>query len=167
MTEEKNIALFEKYNVFSKDEIVARYHIWVHTYNTTLEIEANTLNEMVNASIVPAGYEYQKLLADNLEDIARLKKDLGLKVDKKALDDLKRHLSDVIAKIFYVRRNASEMIKLLDKAKRLHHEKRAKLYFDELKPLMEHIRKHADTLECVVSDEHWDLPKYREMLFIK
>jgi len=31
---------------------------------------------------------------------------------------------------------------------------------------MEHIRRHCDELECVVADELWDLPKYREMLFI-
>ena len=167
LTKKENISLFEKYKIFSKEEVVARYHIWIHTYNTTLEIEANTLNEMVNASVVPAGYEYEKLLADNLEDLARLKKDLGLKVDAGALSDLKEHLSDVISKIYYVRRNAKAMMSLLEKAQRLHHEERAKLYFNELRPLMEHIRKHVDALECVVSDEHWDLPKYREMLFIK
>ena len=167
LTKKDNIALFEKYKVFSKEEVIARYHIWVHMYNTTLEIEANTLNEMVNASIVPAGYEYEKLLADNLEDLARLKKDSDLKVIGAALDDLKGHLGDVISKIYYVRRNAKEMMKLLEDAVRLHHEERAKLYFEKLRPLMEHIRKHVDALECVVSDEHWDLPKYREMLFIK
>jgi len=167
LTRKENIALFEKYRVFSKEEIVARYHIWIHMYNTTLEIEANTLNEMVNASIVPAGYEYQKLLADNLEDLARLKKDSGFKVAGSAFADLKEHLNDVIAKIYYVRRNAKEMAKLLRNAAGLHHEERAKLYFGELRPLMEHIRRHVDALECVVSDEHWDLPKYREMLFIK
>jgi glutamine synthetase len=32
---------------------------------------------------------------------------------------------------------------------------------------MEHVRKHVDDLERVISDEHWDLPKYREMLFLK
>ena len=163
---EKNIRLLERYKVFSRDEVVARYHIWVHTYNTTLEIEANTLNEIVNASVVPAGYEYAKLLADNLENLARLKKDLKVKVEAGALDDLKGHLSEVMSKIYYVRRNAKEMRRLLERAAKLHHEKRAKLYFEELRPLMEHIRKHVDALECVVSDEHWDLPKYREMLFI-
>ena len=55
----------------------------------------------------------------------------------------------------------------MEKAAGLHHEERAELYFEELKPLMEHIRKHVDALERVVSDEHWDLPKYREMLFVK
>lgn len=167
LIDKKNIALFEKYKVFSKEEIVARYHIWVHTYNTTLEIEAQTLSEMISASVVPAGYEYQKLLADNLSRIVSLVKSGGSKIDKKAIEDQKEHLADVVQKIYYVRRNIHEMAKLLDRAKKLHHEERAKVYFEELKPLMEHIRKHADALECVVSDEHWDLPKYREMLFIK
>lgn len=167
LTKEKNIALFAKYKILSKEEAVARYHIWIHTYNTVLEIEANTLNEMVNASVVPAGFEYEKLLADNLEDLARLKKDLGLKVEEKALEDLKEHLGDVISKIYYVRHNTKNMMKLLGKAAGIGHEERAKLYFAELKPLMEHIRKHVDALERVVSDEHWDLPKYREMLFLK
>lgn len=165
LTAAKNISLFEKYKVFSKEEIVARYHIWIHMYDLILEIEANTLNEMVNASIVPAGFEYQQLLSDNLKVLGEIKKDV--KIDLAALKDQKEHLSDVVSKIYYVRRNAKEMVELLDKVKEFSAEKRAKLYFEELKPLMEHIRRHVDALECVVSDEHWDLPKYREMLFIK
>lgn len=167
LTDKENIALFEKYKVFSREELIARYHIWVHTYNLVLEIEANTLNEMVNASIVPAGCEYEKLLADILSRLVGLEKSADLKVDTAALNDQKEHLADVAAKIYYVRRNAKEMSKLLDRVKDMDGEKRAELYFRELKPLMEHIRKHVDALECVVSDEDWDLPKYREMLFIK
>ncbi|MFA6320657.1 MAG: glutamine synthetase III [Candidatus Omnitrophota bacterium] len=167
LTKKENIKLFSKYKVFSEEEVVARYHIWIHTYNTTLEIEANTLNEMVNASIIPAGYEYEKLLADNLNDLASLKKAASFKVAAEAFKDSEEHLAEVASKIYYVRRNAKEMMSLLEKAEKMHHEERAKLYFDKLKPLMEHIRMHADQLERVVSDEHWDLPKYREMLFIK
>jgi len=163
----KNISLFEKYRVFSKEELIARYHIWIHMYNLTLEIEANTLKEMVNASVVPAGYEYEKLLARTLDELVRLKKSAGLKVDAAAIKDKKEHLSDIVSKIYYVRRNVAEMVKLLEKAKKVGDEKRAELYFEELKPLMEHIRRHVDDLECVVSDDAWDLPKYREMLFIK
>ncbi len=166
-TEKKNIALFEKYKVFSKEELVARYHIWIHMYNLTLEIEANTLKEMVNASVVPAGYKYEKLLARTLHELVELEKCAGLKIDPAALEDKKAHLSDVVSKIYYVRRNTNEMDKLLLEAKEHSDEKRAELYFKELKPLMEHIRKHVDQLECVVSDDAWDLPKYREMLFIK
>jgi len=167
LTRNENIRLFEKYKVFSKEELVARYHIWIHMYDLTLEIEANTLKEMVNASIVPAGYKYEKLLASTLHELAVLKKSSGLKLDAAALKDKKEHLSDIVSKIYYVRRNTNELDKLLKKAKERSAEIRAELYFDELKPLMEHIRRHVDELECVVSDDSWDLPKYREMLFIK
>ncbi|MFA6218026.1 MAG: glutamine synthetase III [Candidatus Omnitrophota bacterium] len=167
LTEEKNIALFEKYKVFTKEELVARYHIWIHTYNLVLEIEAQTLNEMVNASVVPAGIEYQHMLAKTIGEVDNLKKSAKVKFEEAALNDEKEHLSEVTSKIYYVRRNTKAMMKLLEKAGKLEGEKRAKLYFEELKPLMEHIRKHVDALESVVSDEHWDLPKYREMLFIK
>lgn len=167
LTKKENIALFEKYKVFSKEELIARYHIWTHMYNLTLEIEANTLNEIVNASVVPAGYKYESLLANTLDGLARLQKNAGLKVDAAALKDKREHLSDVASKIYYVRRNAKEMVKLLEKAKNVSDGKRAELYFKELKPLMEHIRRHVDALECVVSDDAWDLPKYREILFIK
>jgi len=167
LTKKENISLFEKYKVFSKEELLARYHIWIHMYNLTLEIEANTLNEMVNASVVPAGYKYEKLLARTLNELVSLKKTAGLKVDTAALQDKKIHLSEIVSKIYYVRRNTAEMVKLLEKAKKVSDEKRAELYFNELKPLMEHIRRHADALECVVPDDAWDLPKYREMLFIK
>ncbi|MCX5678178.1 MAG: glutamine synthetase III [Candidatus Omnitrophica bacterium] len=167
LADKKNIALFEKYKVFSAEEIIARYHIWVHTYDTMIEIEANTLNEMVNSTVVPASMEYEEMLADNLLKVVRLKKDAALKVDEAALKDQKEHLAEVVAKIYYVRRNTAALVKLLEKANTIGHEKKAKLYFNELKPLMEHIRKHVDDLERVVPDEHWDLPKYREMLFIK
>ena len=72
LTKKENIALFEKYKVLSKEEMVARYHIWVETYCKVIEIEVNALNEMVNSSIVPPGFEYQKLLSDNLANIAAL-----------------------------------------------------------------------------------------------
>jgi glutamine synthetase len=88
-------------------------------------------------------------------------------VDPAAIKDKKEHLSEIVSKIYYVRRNVGEMVKLLERAKKVNDEKRAEVYFKELKPLMEHIRKHVDNLECVVSDDAWDLPKYREMLFIK
>ena len=167
LTKEKNISLFEKYKVFSKEELIARYHIWIHMYNLTLEIEANTLKEMVNASVVPAGYEYEKLLAATLHELVSLKKSANLALDAEALKDKKEHLSEIVLKIYYVRHNTLAMDKCLEKARKVSDEKRAEIYFKELKPLMEHIRKHVDQLECVVSDDAWDLPKYREMLFIK
>lgn len=165
LTKKENIALFEKYKVLSKQEMISRYHIWVETYCKVIEIEVNALNEMVNSSIVPPGLEYQKLLGDNLANIAALKQ--SVKFEAKALADQKGHLSEVLSKIYYVRHNTQEMMELLEKSHAMNEEKKAELFFNKIKPYMEHIRKHCDELECVVADEMWDLPKYREMLFIK
>lgn len=166
---EDNIKLFEKYKVFSKEELKARYKIWLEMYMKLLEIEAKTLNEMVNSSIVPNALDYQGLLASNLKALVELKGQAELEVLKEALADLKSHLGDVTNMIYYVRKNAQEMTKFLED---VHHsglseEEIAQKYFVDLKGYMEHIRKHVDALERVISDEHWDLPKYREMLFVK
>ncbi|MCK4401082.1 glutamine synthetase III [bacterium] len=167
LIKEENIALFEKYGVLTKGELVSRYNIWMDMYCKKLEIEANTLREMVDSNVVPAGFDYQGLLAGNLTDIVDLRENADLKIKEEVFDDLKDHLIDVTDKIYYVRKHTRRMEKLLKKANSLRVGERADLFFEELKPLMEHIRKHVDELECVVADEHWDLPKYREMLFVQ
>jgi len=163
-TRQANIRLFEKYGVLSRQEMEARYSVGIHTYNLVREIEAQTLVEMVNASVVPPGMEYANLLATTLSAAGSAK---ALSLPKEVLDDQRAHLREVLSRIYYVRRNARELEKLLGKARTMNPDDRAVVYFEEMVPLMEHIRRHSDELERVVSDEHWDLPKYREMLFIK
>ncbi len=163
----ENIALFEKYKVYSGDELRARHTIWLESYLKILEIEAKTLNEMVNSSIVPNAFDYQGLLASNLSALVGLSEKTQAKFDDAAIEDLKKHLGDVTQMIYYVRKNTQAMMKFLEEAHGLGEEEKAARFFKELKPIMEHIRRHADLLEGVISDEHWDLPKYREMLFIK
>ena len=117
LEKKENIALFEKYKVFTKEELLARHKIWVDLYNLTLEIEANTLNEMVNSCVVPSGCEYERLLADNLSKLVSLKKEVKLKLEEAVLDDQKEHLSEVAQKIYYVRRNSKELVKLFRKSR--------------------------------------------------
>ena len=42
----------------------------------------------------------------------------------------------------------------------------ARTYRDKVLPAMEQVREAADSLELVVDDDLWPLPKYREMLFV-
>jgi glutamine synthetase len=167
LIKEENLALFERYKVFSREELRSRYKIWLEMYIKVLEIEAKTLNEMVNSCIVPNAFDYQGLLTNNLTGMVDLKEKASLKFSADALEDLKTHLSEVTDMIYYVRKNTQAMMKFLQETSGLEEEEKTHRYFHELKAIMEHIRKHVDLLECVISDEHWDLPKYREMLFVK
>jgi glutamine synthetase len=54
LTSTKNIALFEKMNVLSAEECVARQDILHNHYVGTVEMEALTLIDMINQHIIPA-----------------------------------------------------------------------------------------------------------------
>ncbi|HPP87716.1 MAG TPA: hypothetical protein PLM75_07665, partial [bacterium] len=73
---------------------------------------------------------------------------------------------DISNKIYYTRKNTNRLAELLTEIKDLEAEEKGVKIFEEVKPLMEHIRKHSDELERVVPDQLWSLPKYREMLFL-
>ncbi|MGE5279130.1 MAG: glutamine synthetase type III, partial [Deltaproteobacteria bacterium] len=163
----ESIALFKRHNVFVAEEIHARHTIWLEMYLKLLTIEARTLSEIVNASVVPNAFDYQGLLASNLRHMTVLEEKAGVAFDDAALEDQKKHLAEITQMIYYVRKNTQKMLAFLEETAGLAEEEKARRYYGELRPMMEHIRKHSDLLEGVISDEHWDLPKYREMLFVK
>jgi glutamine synthetase len=64
--------------------------------------------------------------------------------------------------------NIEAMEEARTKAEAHHHvADRAKAYSDSVLPFFVAIRTAADALEGLVGDEYWQLPKYREMLFVK
>ena len=44
---------------------------------------------------------------------------------------------------------------------------RAVAYCEKVKPFFDEIRYNVDKLEILVDDRLWELPKYREMLFLR
>ncbi len=162
----ENIAIFEKLGVFSKIEMEARYHIWVDTYDKIIDIEAKTLREMVNTQVLPQAYEFQVAVSNSLDILLDYSKDKNIKIVDGVVDDRKELFSDLSADIFYVRKSVKELADLLAQAEKLGEVERAKLYFSKIKPVMQHIRKHVDQLEAIMPDNLWELPKYKEMLFI-
>lgn len=55
---EKNIELFTKYHIFTKEEIESRYEIWLESYSKILNIESNTMVEMVQKDFLPSVFAY-------------------------------------------------------------------------------------------------------------
>jgi glutamine synthetase len=160
----KAIDLFERQGVLSKVELQSRYIIWLELYEKVIDIEAKTLIEMAKTQILPNAYEYQSDLAngfESLNDVAG-----KLKLESGILDDRKELLESISAHIYYVRKNVKEIEELLEKAESMELEAKTAFFFEKLKPQMEHVRKHIDALESDMPDAMWQLPKYREMLFI-
>ena len=160
----KAIELFGKYGVFTKVELKARYHIWLEMYEKVINIEAKTLAEIANTLVLPAAYGFQNNLVAGYLDMQKLDKGM---LPEGVLADRKIAVEKLAADILYIRKNVKVMDEILEKAEKADLEKKTAILFGELKPQMEHIRKHIDAIEAIIPDEAWGLPKYREMLFIK
>ncbi|MFW5775435.1 MAG: glutamine synthetase type III, partial [Chitinivibrionales bacterium] len=163
---ESNVEMFEKLKVFSKSELVARYNIWLDIYEKSLDIEARTLIEMVNTQVLPAAYDFQIEIGNSLEVLKDMSEDDSIPLPVGVVDDRKDMFARISADIFYVRKNIKELKQLLEQADSMSEEEKCSFFFEELKPQLEHVRKHVDDLESVMPDDLWLLPKYREMLFI-
>ena len=61
--DEKNIKLFTDHKIFTKEEIFSRYEIWLENYSKTINIEANTMAEMVQKDLLPSVMTYTEKIA--------------------------------------------------------------------------------------------------------
>ena len=149
----RSLEIFEKYKVLSNRELEARVDVLEEQYVTNKEIEARTLISMMNTQIIPAAEVYQFELARtiNTTQIAGKLTNMGTQVKKL------NEITNLIA----------ETMKLVEK---LENQEKKDLSPMKVKdfviPLMEKIRKNSDTLEGILPDEIWPIPKYSEMLFL-
>ena len=155
--DEKNVRLFEKFNVYSLGELKSRYEILIENYSKVVNIEANTMSEMAKREILPAVGEYVKKLMESV----KLKKELGADAEPEA--SIFKELSEKEKGIF-------EGIVALDKeieAARLvrDEQKRAEFYHEKVLPAMEKLRRFADEAEALTAEKYWPFPNYGKLLF--
>ncbi|MBQ7625040.1 MAG: glutamine synthetase III, partial [Clostridia bacterium] len=63
------VELFEKYGIFTRKELEARYEIRLENYSKRCKIESETLLCILKRSIIPAVIEYAGVLAKNINEI--------------------------------------------------------------------------------------------------
>ena len=155
--DEKNIALFERNNVFTAREVETRTEIMLDNYCKVLTIEALTMIEMGKKEIYPAVNEYIMDLCSSVE----MKKGAGASCAGEK--DLIAKLSAANDAMYF---KANEIDKLLIEAKGIDCVcKQAKFYADEIVPAMQEMRAYADEMELSTAKEYWPYPTYGEILF--
>ena len=150
-TSAKNTKLFADYGVLNHKEVESRQEIMYDIYFKTVNIEGETTAHMAQTQILPAALAY---LAD-LSGVAVKSKATERVI--KTVVSLTDQLSDALELL--KTQNANEGGETV-------HEKAYHLR-DNVLPAMLAVREAADELEKVVADQHWSLPSYREMLFVK
>lgn len=158
------IEFFTKAGVFSEEEVHARYHVLLERYIKDIEIEAETLKDIVTTQVFPAAYQQQELLASSVSkliEVLKLKPEselarpqvAQLQACATAIGQLQTQLNSLEAKLAEVADDEDVAHK-------------ASVMSSDILPAMQEIRSVSDALEDMVADQFWPLPKYREILFL-
>ena len=157
--EEKNIALFTRHNVFSREEMHSRYEIFLENYCKTLHIEARTMADMMLKDLLPAIFTYMSHLAST----GIHKKDLMASISTKAEEQLLTRLSglaDGISAHLDSLKAAAEIAEAMEEPLEAAH-----YCHDVIIPEMNAIRRLADTAEGLIPDDMLPYPTYAKLLF--
>jgi glutamine synthetase len=161
-TKPDSIKMFNSVGVYSEKELEARNEVKWETYCKKIQIEARVIGRMAINHIIPTALAYQKKL---LENIALMKQVFSADYETNAATEIAivKQISSLISDL---RTRVDEMIEARKEANVITSEyEKAKAYYLIAESLFG-IRTLVDTLEEIVDNDMWPLPKYRELLFI-
>ena len=157
--DEKNVALFEKHNIISRDEMRARYEIDLETYCKQLNIEALTMADMATKDILPSVSAYIR----ELTDTALAKKALSESLSVKFELDLINSLTEKQEKFAQL---TDELAEETAKAAAIEDNlEKAFAYRNNVFAKMEELRELGDSMEAKTAADFLPYPTYTDLLF--
>jgi glutamine synthetase len=158
-TSDANVALFEKYGVFSKTEVYSRYEIQLENYFKQVHIEALAMADMIKKDILPATCSYMKDLSKEAINKQQLSADISCELEITLLKKLSSLSSDLYNKMGKLEESIAEGKEFKDVLDE------AKYYRNTVFSLMEETRAIADEIETLVGEKYWPYPTYGDLLF--
>ena len=156
---DKNVELFTKHHVFTKEELASRYEIKLENYVKTIGIEARTLAEMITKDFLPAVSTYAAEVSKN----AAAKKSFMAAADTASEEALVEKLSTAYTSLTA---EVTELKTLIDTSFALEDtQKCAEASHDQVLAKMEDIRTVASDIEALIPDSILSYPTYDQLLF--
>ena len=156
---EKSITLFEKYGVYTKEELESRYEIILENYSKAIHIEALTLLEMVRKEFALGATSYMKDLSEEVISrrsvlpSAECKWETGILA---SLEDETKQISDLLTVLAADTEKAETIEDSLEQAK---------FYQATVLADMENLRAHVDAAEAQIPDSYLPYATYGQLLF--
>jgi glutamine synthetase len=143
---EPAVALFEKYKVFTRTELLSRYEIYKEQYEKIVKIEAGVALDMARTEIVPAALRYQGEVSATVASLQSTRQSVA-------------HVTVLLKKVCERTDGTFEAIGKLEKAIEGGSE-------EKMLAGMRDLRVQVDALEELLPRDVWPLPTYAEMLFL-
>ena len=155
--DKKNVDLFTRMGIYTTDEMKSHYDIKLEKYCQVINIEVNTMLEMVHKDIIPAAFKYMNVLADTEFKMQRISSmcDAGLRLIAKLntlINELSNRAEDLEKK--HVQTNKIEELM-----------QRAHSYAKVILPAMQSVREIGDQIEVLLGEEYKPFPSYDDLLY--
>ena len=159
LLEEKNVSLFERHRIFTREEMESRYEIFLENYVKTIHIESLALQEMVRKDFTAGLVKYMKDITVEALDKKRFSEAMKCTYEEKiisTLDDTSEKISTQLELLEADTKKAEDMTDMLEAA---HY------YHDTILEDMEELRASVDKAEAIIPDGYLPYPTYGDMLF--
>lgn len=153
--DEKNVALFQRHKIYTKEEMDSRLEISLDEYQKAIHIEAVTLIEMLRRQIIPASLRFSSSLASSVQT----KEAIGVAANADKV--LCAKVSSLCDCLLLKTDELDECVASCPQEFQL----AAFHAADRIIPAMTEARKLSDELEKVVDKSFWPVPTYSEILF--
>ena len=149
--------LFEGLGIYTRDEMKSHSDIKLEKYCQVLNIEVNTMLEMVHKDIIPAAFKYMNVLADTEFKMQRVFSlcEAGVSLLKE-LNFLINELSNTADFLNKKHEEANQIPTLMEKAH---------AYAKSVLPAMQDVRAIADKIEPLLGEEYKPFPSYEDLLY--
>ena len=156
---DKNIELFTKYHIFTKEEIESRYEIWLESYSKILNIESNTMVEMVQKDFLPSVFAYIDKVAATAVAKKSVVSDVSTASEGKLIKELSQLADEISTGLETLRADTAKALATEDPLAN------AKAYQTVVLSDMDELRKSVDAAEILIPDALLPYPTYDKLLF--
>jgi len=156
-TDEKNLRIFRKFEIYNQNEVAARTEIHLEKYSKTVRIEARTMIEMARKQLLPATMDYVQSLCEAIAT----KKQIGFtcKTDEK----IAKKLNELADRFYESIERLEERVAEANKVDGI--QKQAEFFHDVVLAEMDIMRNIADEIELNMPAAKWPIPAYSEIIY--
>ena len=159
LLDQKNMDMLMSHQVFTETELMSRCEIMLENYCKTVNIEGQTMVDMVRKNYLPAIEEYLFKLARTTSIMKSVSSNVKCNYEISTMERLSE-LTDYILERVKDLEEALEALNKYDDVIEL-----SAVIRDDVLPKMEHLRKHVDEAEMLASEDCWPVPSYGKLLF--
>ena len=154
-----SVRLFERFGVYTKEELAARAEIRYETYAKVLNIEARTMIHMVGKHYIPAAIHFSTRLAQSVQAVCAAAPDVDASVQQELLERCSALLSEASTALDRLKALCAKVDGMNDVGQI------ARLCREMIAPAMTALRAPVDELELLVDKDLWPVPTYGDLMF--